>query len=245
MHDPDANAAARHPRRALRHWLPVVGLAALAVASVPALQWRSYQMGRVRCQSNLRRLAVSLLLYAQDHDYRFPMPDRPAERGGARTWADLLKTYVDRRPIMECPWNRLGGLRRTDQGIPFASSYALNSRFWGRFAPGPYPIENLELPSQTVLLVEAGRRRADGPFGTRLLETVTHTYWDTGVSPGAYPSAHRRKMNIVAVDGHARTITVAHYDLDGHNPERGRLGGGIFNWNGGHPNGDTAGPPAE
>jgi hypothetical protein len=146
---------------------------------------------------------------------------------------------------MECPWNRLGGPRRTDSGLPFASSYALNARFWGYFAPGPYPIENLELPSETVLLVEAGRRRADGPFGSRLSDHVTHTYWDTGASPGSYPSSHRRQMNIVAVDGHARTVAVAHYTLDDHNPELGRLGGGIYNWNGGHPNGDTSGPPAE
>jgi len=220
-------------------------LVVLLLAGAPALRWRSYSMARVRCQSNLRRLSLALLLYAQDHDYRFPIPDYPVGPSRYRTWVDLLSMYVDQQPILQCPWNETGDAVHPRKGFRFGSSYALNSRFWNHFTPGPFPMDNLELPSQTVLLVEAGRERADGPFGRKRTNRIWHTYWDTGAMPGSYPSPHWRKMNIVAVDGHARTITVSHYSLDGHNPQLGRLGGGVFNWNGGHPNGDTSGPPAE
>ncbi len=71
------------------------------------------------------------------------------------------------------------------------------------------------------------------------------TYSDTGAAPLAYPSPHDRRMNVTAADTHTATVKVAHYRPAGHDPLYGRLGGNIYNWNGGHPNGDTAGPPRE
>ena len=103
----------------------------------------------------------------------------------------------------------------------------------------PFPIENLELPAQTALVVESGA----------LTQPSTNysaaAYWDIGEQPGAYPSPHTHRMNIAAADGHVVGLKIAHYSLAGHDPLYGRLGGSIFNWNGGHPNGDTAGPPRE
>jgi prepilin-type processing-associated H-X9-DG protein len=93
--------------------------------------------------------------------------------------------------------------------------------------------------------VEAGRRREDGPYGPGAGRWITHTYWDTGADPNAYPSPHARRTNIVALDGHIQTISVAHYGPANHDAEYGRLGGRVFNWNGGFPNGDTSGAPRE
>lgn len=226
--------------------MAIVAVMAVIAGGIPTIRWRSYQLGRVRCQTNLRRLSMALLLYAQDHDYRFPPPDYRTRNMGYRTWVDLLRMYIDRQRILECPWNPVGEGKHREKGFSFRSSYALNARFWDHFFPGPFPIENVELPEGTVLLVEAGRRRTGSPFdppGTA--PWITHTYWDTGADPTAYPSPHDRRMNIVALDGHIQTITVAHYCPANHDAEYGRLGGGVFNWNGGFPNGDTSGPPRE
>jgi prepilin-type processing-associated H-X9-DG protein len=63
----------------------------------------------------------------------------------------------------------------------------------------------------------------------------------------AYPSPHDGRMTVVAADGHGLLITVDHYGpADGsHDPLYGRVGGNIYNWNGGHPNGETDRPPRE
>ena len=46
------------------------------------------------CKSNLKQLSLGLLMYAQDHDNRFP----PAE-----SWADAVRPYVRNRDVYECP----------------------------------------------------------------------------------------------------------------------------------------------
>ncbi|MBM3496729.1 MAG: hypothetical protein FJX72_20775 [Armatimonadetes bacterium] len=244
----DPVPSTKAPRRRLTApWaaVAVVVVVALIAAGIPAMQLRSYQMGRVRCQTNLRRLSMALLLYAQDHDYRFPPPDYRTPAGGYRTWVDLLRMYIDRQRILECPWNPVGDGKHKQKGFTFRCSYALNARFWGHFLPGPFPIENVEMPGGTVLLVEAGLRRTGSPFEPAAPPWITHTYWDTGADPLAYPSPHNRRMNIVALDGHIQTIFVAHYGPANHDAEYGHLGGGVFNWNGGFPNGDTSGAPRE
>jgi prepilin-type processing-associated H-X9-DG protein len=121
------------------------------------------------------------------------------------------------------------------------SSYALNERFFGRFAPGAFPIDNLELPAKTALLVEAG------PWlhPSRGTKTINHIYFDIANSGGMFPSPHGGKMNVAAADGHVTAVRPAHYAPEGHDPLFGRIGGSMYNWNGGHPNGDTGGPPRE
>ena len=55
------------------------------------------------------------------------------------------------------------------------------------------------------------------------------------------------EAGVVAVDGHAVMVEVKHYGPEDspHDPLYGRIGNSIYNWNGGHPNGETDTPPRE
>jgi prepilin-type processing-associated H-X9-DG protein len=239
-------ATAPHARA--RRWTVRAGLALAAViitAAVPALRWQSAQSAKTRCQTNQRRLSTALLLYAQDHDGRLPPTDYRLPNGKWRNWLTILLPYIGQDNIAVCPANPAGGARDPFFGYPYPYSYALNSRFFDWFHPGSFPIENLEIPAQTALLVEGGSYRADGPFGAPAYPWATSRYWDMAWWPNVYPSPHNRRMNVAAADGHVVSVKVAHYRPDGHDPLYGRLGGSIYNWNGGHPNGDTGGPPHE
>ncbi|HSV74788.1 MAG TPA: hypothetical protein VLH79_13600 [Chthonomonadales bacterium] len=215
--------------------------AALAVVVVPLWAYRDGQVRRTTCQSNLRRLSAALLLYAQDHNWRFPPPEVLTSRGVWRSWVDITQPYLDRDLPTICPANPATGAVNPYHGYPYPHSYALNARFYGVFAPGPFPIESLELPERTALLVESGRVRRSGPFDRATYPWAMATYWDTTWWPAAYPSPHQGRMNVAAADGHVVNVKVD-YDPEGHDVLYGRIGRSMYNWNGGHPSGDTSGP---
>ena len=204
--------------------------------------YRDGQVRRTMCQSNLQRLSTALLLYAQDHDWRLPPPEALTSQGVWRSWVNISQPYLDRKLPTTCPANPATGAVNPYHEYPYPHSYALNARFHGVFAPGPYPIESLEIPEGTALLVESGRVRRDGPFDSGTYPWAMAAYWDTAWWPGAYPSPHLGRMNLVAADGHAVHVKVAHYTPEGHDPLYGLIGRSVYNWNGGHPNGDTSGP---
>ncbi|HLV80015.1 MAG TPA: hypothetical protein VKT32_07010, partial [Chthonomonadaceae bacterium] len=235
--------------RARRQAIPLVLIVILIGAGLPPLlSWQRAGAQRARSLSNLRRLANSLLLYAQDYDGRAMPPAAPLAGGAWRLWPEALQGYLTTPESLNNPANPVPEdgppLRDPLHRYAVRTSYALNRRIWGVFSTGPFPLDNLELPSQTALFVEAGPMGRDPRRpGERSAQAVL-VYGDTTdrfSSFYAYPSLHDGRIALVAVDGHAITVTVAHYGpADGpHDPLYGRIGGTIYDWNGGHPNGET------
>jgi prepilin-type processing-associated H-X9-DG protein len=216
-----------------------------ATGGVFAMRWQDLQWRKTACLSNMRRLGTALLLYSQDHDGRLPPPEYRTADGEWKPWTTTLRPYYDELRVLTCPANRAIGATNPYNGYDYPFGYALNRRFWGVFSAGPFPIENLEIAPQTVLLVEGGRCRRDGPLGVRTYPWALPWYEDTAWWPEIYPSPHNGRMNVSAADGHVDTVVVAHYKPEGHDQMYGRIGHEIFNWNGGHPNGDTGGPARE
>ena len=223
----------------------------------PLFGWQEMGEERALSLSNMRRLGGGLLLYAQDWDYRFAPQVSGNGRGLSRTWPEAIRPYVGSDVAFSNPSNPVKPfqslVRDPLDNCSVDTSYALNRRFNGTFAPGPFPIENLELPDQTALLVEAGPMReapkSNGKSKTQrdiaLIGYSDTTFRVANLVP--YPSTHDGKMAIVAVDGHGAVVSVAHYnDKSGaHDSQYGRIGAGIYNWNGGHPNGETDRPVRE
>lgn len=56
---------------------------------------------RTSCQSNLKQLGLSVHLYSQDYDERFPK-DNP-QVSGNMGWADSMYTYFKNTQILRCP----------------------------------------------------------------------------------------------------------------------------------------------
>jgi prepilin-type processing-associated H-X9-DG protein len=230
-----------------------------ATAAVPpVLSWQRLNANRTLSLSNMRRLTIALQLYAQDYDGCIPLPAEHRSNGSWLTWPDRIKGYAALTSILDNPSNSVasgsGRIVEPLQGFRITTSYALNHRFNGQFGRGAFPLDNLELSNQTALLVEAGPMWStsgrSGDSVTTRSNFARIEYGDTldryqGYVP--YPSTHGGKMAVAAADGHATAVTVEHYtDADGpHDPLYGRIGGDIYNWNGGHPNGDVDRPPRE
>lgn len=183
------------------------------------------------------------------------MPPARFSAGQWITWDQLILAYDAGRSSLQNPSNPVpepGGAPAFNGPFRVRSSYALNSRFYGVFSTGPFPLDNLELPAETAMFVEAGPawKTPYSPGGSLAGRPAALTYSDTedrlsGLSP--YPSTHLRRLAVVAVDGHAAAIHVAHYGPEDalHDRRYGRIGDDIFDWNGGHPNGQTGTPVRE
>lgn len=249
--------------RSRRHLLLVGALilllGALLVGLFPLYAWQRGELEQARSLSNLRRLADSLQLYAQDYDGCLMAPVQFYPSAPPLTWPTRLQGYLSSLPgLLENPANPTtaapSSLMDPLHRYHISTSYALNRRFYGVFSKGPYSLDNLELPEQTVLLVEAGpmwshtgrgRDRTPTPHPIARLDYGDTTDRVQGLV--CYPSTHFGKMAVVAADGHAKSVRIAHYGpADGpHDPLYGRIGDDIYNWNGGHPNGFVDTPPHE
>jgi hypothetical protein len=259
----DSTAEANRVAKAKRWQLiACLGLCALTLIAVlpPIFAWQSDNQQKALSLSNMRRVANGCLIYAQDWDLRMPPPSQRLSDGFVLSWPRLVRPYVllddaftnPSNPVK--PFPRQATLRDPTDNRPIETSYALNRRFWGEFGAGPFPLGNLEIPEQTVLVAEAGRMAAD-PRHPRLAGSeksgfALDLYGDTtdrvrGLSP--YPSTHAGEFGAVAADGHGVMLQVLYYGpTDGpHDKRLGRLGKDMYNWNGGHDNGETDRPAHE
>lgn len=225
----------------------------VAVVSAPSLlAWQRDNSDRIASISHLHRLAYGLQLYSQDYDGDLP---EPVTTRGCIDWTERVRGYCEQQWVLHNPATQHAAkLVDPASGCRVRADYALNSRFQSTFARGPFPLYNLELPAQTALLVEAGCMTVTTGRGTKPLQykgdQASFEYTDTqsrvrGLIP--YPSTHDHRIALVAADGHAVSVRVAHYSAkDGpHDQMYGRIGGAIYNWNGGRPNGHPSDPPRE
>ena len=69
----------------------VIGLSAILF---PAFQTAKVKAQTARCVSNARRIAMGEIMYATDHDDRFPF---------SKNWNDTIATYTHTESIFRCP----------------------------------------------------------------------------------------------------------------------------------------------
>jgi len=77
-------------------------IAILAAILFPVFARAREKARQSSCQSNLKQLALAMLMYAQDYDERMPM--RWVERGSDDIYIpDLIYPYVKNAQLFECP----------------------------------------------------------------------------------------------------------------------------------------------
>lgn len=254
--DPPVPSPTTDPSKSARiYWqIAVVVIIIATIILPPAARWQRMGEERALSLSNIRRIGQGALQYAQDWDSETMPPAAQFSKRMWLTWPRLLQPYVSPDSTLSNPSNPLvpfhSSIRDPIHDYPIDSAYAINRRLWNTFSIGPFPLDNLELPEQTVLFVESGRMWSNPLRWSQGLNIGLIDYGDTtdryaGLSP--YPSTHDGRMAVVAADGHGIILTVLHYETKDlpHDVLYGRIGSGIYNWNGGHANGETDRPPKE
>ena len=240
------------PLRPSRFWLALGGLLCVlfSVVGVGLARWQSVQQKLQSNFTNLRRIALGAILYAQDWDGRFMPLAHRLEGNRWRTWRNYLEPYVEENYFLS-PLNPLLPNSRDPKGrYAITTAYACNYRLWDVFGKGVFPVESLDLPAQTAFFVDAGSVVQDPLRPNSARRPIAQDlYTDTterldGYSP--YPSSVEGKICVAAIDGHIVTVKVAYYQANAaHDPLVGRLGGNIYNWNGGLVQGASSSPPKE
>lgn len=223
-------------------------LVTLAIGTIPLASWQRAQITKTSCLSSMRRVGAGLLMYAQDWDGRFMPPTEQLPNREIRRWSQAVHPYIKNENSFACTLTNIkpfsSALRHPIENRPVDTTFALNYRFWNTFSKGAFPTENLEIPERTALLVDAGPLLPQSPAPAF---DIYHDIADTYQGQYAYPSRHGDFLNVVAADGHGIPVRVLEHTRKGirHHPLYGRIGGEIYNWNGGHKNGETDRPPHE
>ncbi len=85
-------------------------IAILAAILFPVFARAREKARQASCQSNLKQLALGLLMYVQDYDERFPKWSYGSDRNNpnANIWFTAIYPYVKNGQIFECPSRSTG-----------------------------------------------------------------------------------------------------------------------------------------
>jgi prepilin-type N-terminal cleavage/methylation domain-containing protein len=103
-------ATCRRTAFTLIELLVVIAIIACLIALLmPSIQGVMTKAGTIKCESNLKQIGASLILYANDHAQRMPViepwPSQPLYNSadGAQTMLQALGPYGATEAVLQCP----------------------------------------------------------------------------------------------------------------------------------------------
>ncbi|MCS6863168.1 MAG: DUF1559 domain-containing protein [Abditibacteriales bacterium] len=125
--------------------LGLVMLAILGAILMPVFTQAREKARAASCQSNLKQIALAVMMYAQDYDDRYPLADK---------WAGELFPYTKNNSIFLCPSVRTRQM--PPSGTPIVTDYGYNTALSG------VALEKVKSPNSTVLIFESNGPSAGG-----------------------------------------------------------------------------------
>ncbi|MGI5819202.1 MAG: DUF1559 domain-containing protein [Armatimonadota bacterium] len=206
-------------------------IAILAAILFPVFARARDKARQASCQSNLKQIALGLLMYVQDYDETMPgfkvyyaWPDGDTRGDG---WYESLEPYVKNEQIAICPSGRYeatygrlnmpnatgywGRTLHASYGVPAQDSNCrtllgnLRTCFSGYYPPGPSIAESTK-PAETIMVFEATTcwtQQATG-YGRHRDTGELLSVNEAGVR-GAQQFRHNGQMNVAYLDGHVKS----------------------------------------
>ncbi|MBL4699637.1 MAG: type II secretion system protein [Phycisphaeraceae bacterium] len=217
------NIAAHKQRLAftLIELLVVISIIALLIGILmPALASAREQAKATQCQSQLRQIGLSQIIYVQNNKDYFSVIQLA---GGIpnSTWVAKLRPYMTNNSEART-WGEIGdNMQLVCPSHPVISVLGLknwpNYGMSFRLGPGAYPfspnwvrIDEMPIHGKTLMFTEAGYNASSTIFQASSSWTKTSSYIGAAaVNGGTYkPGIHQRSYNnIVYIDGHVATFT--------------------------------------
>lgn len=191
-------------------------IAILAAILFPVFAKAREKARQASCQSNLKQIALSWQMYAQDYDERIaPLYSQtPGFSEGYLHIPELLHPYVKNTQIWVCPSEANVGNWFADFGI--RANYGYNqSQFEGRVDfRSNIAMAQIEDPAQTIVFIDdvdlfAGPYNPRVPVGYDPNQAVLNHVTDT-TGTRAKPR-HNEMYNIAFCDGHVKSMKDTQY----------------------------------
>ncbi|MEP6757131.1 MAG: DUF1559 domain-containing protein [Chthonomonadales bacterium] len=203
-------------------------IAILAAILFPVFAQAREKARQASCQSNLKQISLSGLMYAQDYDEQYPMSYYGFSASGSTTsWPVLVQPYIKSSQVLMCPDGK------QSIGIPPGSTspvtYAYNYYIGGNNNPATgvmnFALPGIAKPAETVFFLDSGAnpKAAVPPEQWPLmLSTVgSHTSWLIVHSGSTLLSAtnplanyggpiarHSLNTDVAWVDGHVKSVRI-------------------------------------
>ncbi len=195
-------------------------IAILAAILFPVFARAREKARQASCQSNLKQIALAVLMYVQDYDERFPCTPywecgRPNNSNTTR-WYAVVQPYVKNAQLFRCPSARAAGgwpmpAAPYNAGVNWTDD--MLSYGMGRWAectnadpyekPG-YPLAQYKYPANTVLSCDSAHRD-DG--ASRWEKIAYAAVCGAGCNPQNQledNTRHNGGSNIAFIDGHVK-----------------------------------------
>ncbi len=201
-------------------------IAILAAILFPVFARAREKARQASCTSNMKQIALAILMYAQDYDEKVPYAVTgwgdwgcpPTASGGQYWWRLMVAPYIKNTQIFYCPSVGTFG--------PGCQIYGINSRAFLLWPPDVRPLGRIGRPAEVALLAEAASWAPDAP-GDRLDpmswgEPTGGAHWQV-CWPGDTPydlsapghcggcvrrpyAVHNEGLNVAFVDGHVKWL---------------------------------------
>ncbi len=174
-------------------------IAILAAILFPVFARAREKAKAASCLSNVKELALAVMMYTQDYDDTLPASQYPGNPSNSDQWFEKIQPYVNNLQIQVCPSapNRNPGYGWNYDFIGYGSSTQCTV----------YNISAIASPAETIMLGDAGTYVLYSPsrYGCVPSPGVnTYDYNYAGVR-------HNEGANIAFCDGHAKWMTANSY----------------------------------
>ncbi len=208
-------------------------IAILAAILFPVFAKAREKARQTSCLSNLKQVGLSVSMYVQDHDYRFPMHSSPSSFNPRTRWADYLYPYIKNTQLFLCPSAPLDVFGKTFAHDPSAryGGYGYNYQYLGNSRNGanlPFSANEADLraPAATFVVADtAGAVKADGTLGGEyVIDPPLPSQRGSGQASGYYENGgpqggrsipaerHNEMANVNYADGHAKALRLQAMD---------------------------------
>lgn len=219
-----SNRAPQHPKGTRVAFTLIELLVVIAIISIlaailfPVFARARDKARQASCQSNLKQLALGILMYYQDYDeaglseYRDNGVAPTYTYPGDTTWQRAIEPYVKNHQVYTCP--------STTIGLSLDSTRSAYGLAGGAIGRGPAEVK---IPAETILLGESQYPDSSGnPTGYHVIKPAaadpftgkpdranwTGLNFYTAGSEDRYPAIYRHsEMGVFAFcDGHVKTM---------------------------------------